>query len=81
VLTSTSITDAERTVYDTVVAKLDGFFKIRRNTIFERARFNQRDQAERESAENYITCLYSLIESCEYGALKEEMLRDRLVGS
>jgi hypothetical protein len=35
VLTSTSITDAERAVYDTVVAKLDGFFKIRRNTIFD----------------------------------------------
>ena len=27
----------------------------------------------------YITCLYSLIETCEYGTSKEEMLRDRLV--
>ena len=35
-----------------------------------------RDQLMGESAEQYITCLYSLIETCEYGAFKEEMLRD-----
>ena len=34
---------------------------------------------EGESAEPYITALCSLVETCEYGALKEEMLRDRIV--
>ena len=29
--------------------------------------------------EQYITALYSLVETCNYGTLKEEMLRDRLV--
>ncbi len=47
--------------------------------IFERARFNRRSQREGESIEQYITELYNLIEFCEYGELKEEMLRDRLV--
>ena len=37
VLTSTRITSEERKKYDTVLAKLDGFFKVRRNVIFERA--------------------------------------------
>ncbi len=79
VLASTNITDAERNDYATVINKFDGFFKVRRNLIFERAKFNRRDQAEGESAEQYITCLYHLVENCEYGPLKEELLRDRIV--
>ena len=79
VLTSTNITEADRKKYDAVVGKFDSFFNVRRNVIYERARFNRRDQLEGENAEQYITCLYSLIETCEYGAFKEEMLRDRLV--
>ena len=55
VLTSTNTTAEGRTVYATVVEKLDGFFKLRRNVIFERARFNRRDQAAGESIESYIT--------------------------
>lgn len=34
---------------------------------------------ESESAEEYITVLYSLVELCEYGDMKDEMLWDRLV--
>ena len=56
-----------------------GFFKVRKNLIFERARFNQRNQSEGESVEQYITALYHLVETCEYGDLRDEMLRDRLV--
>ena len=52
---------------------------MRRNVIFERARFNRRNQKEEETVEQYITELYTLIEFCEYRDLKEEMLRDRLV--
>ena len=78
VFTSTNAAD-NRKVYNTVLAKLDGFFQVRRNVIFQRAKFNRRNQLDGESAEQYITALYSLVETCEYGALKEEMLQDRLV--
>lgn len=47
--------------------------------IFERARFNKRDQKEGEAAEEYITALYNLVSSCDYGDLATEMIRDRLV--
>ena len=73
VLTSTGISDEERKRYDAVMSKFDGFFKVRKNLIFERARFNQRNQSEGESV------LYHLVETCEYGDLRNEMLRDRLV--
>ena len=47
VLKSTNITDNERNLskeYDTVLRKFDNFFQLRRNVIFERARFNRQCQ-------------------------------------
>ena len=52
---------------------------MRKNVIFERARFNRRYQQAGESAEHFIMALYELAENCNYGALKSEMIRDCLV--
>ena len=79
VLTSTNISVENRARYDGVIEQFETHFRVRKNVIFERARFNRRCQKEGESAEQYITELYNLIEFCEYGNLKDEMLRDRLV--
>ena len=81
VLTSTNTSAEDRKVYDTVITKLYGFFKVRKNVIFERERFNRRNQQQGESAEQYIIVLYELAEDCEYGALHSEMIRDRVVVS
>ena len=75
---STNITEEERGSYDTVVSKFEDFFKVRRNVIFERARFNRCNQLEGETAEKYIMELYALAENCNYGNMKE-MIHDRLV--
>ncbi len=40
VRTSTNISEADRGRYAQVLGKMDEFFKIRKNIIFERARFN-----------------------------------------
>ena len=66
VLTSTNASAADKEKYDTVIAKFDSFFKVRKNIIFERARFNRRNQQEGESAEHYIMALYDLAEDCDY---------------
>ena len=79
VLVSTSITTKQRKKYKDVLEKFDQFFKVRRNTIFERARFNRRNQQADESAEQYITVLYSLADNCDYGEFKDQIIRDRLV--
>ena len=79
VLSSTDITDEDRKKYDAVMAKFDAFFQVRRNIIFERAKFNRRVQNEGESVEQFITALYTLVETCDYGTLKEQMIRDRIV--
>lgn len=51
----------------------------KKNVIYKRARFNQRVQQLNESVDNFITALYALAENCNYGALHNELLRDRLV--
>ena len=72
-LSSTNISRKDRESYGAVVKKLDDYFGVRRNVIFERARFNRRDQLEGETADEYIATLFSLAENCEYGGLKDEL--------
>ena len=79
VLASTNITAEERKDYLKVVEKFDAFFRVRRNVIFERARFNRRYQREGEPVDTYIMELYKLTENCDSGALQAEMIRDRIV--
>ena len=79
VLSSTNISEEEKTNYSKVLEKLNGFFKIRKNVILERAKFNRHNQLPGESAEQYITTLYHLVENCHYGELAQEMICDRLV--
>ena len=59
--------------------RMHGFFQVRKNIIYERARFNQRVQQADESVEHFITNLYQLAKYCEYGNLRDEMIRDRIV--
>ena len=79
VLSSTNISAENRKKYDQVVTHFDGFFKVRKNIIFERARFNRRNQKSDETVDEFITSLYNLAENCAFGDLKEEMIRDRIV--
>ena len=78
-LTSTNITVDSWKKFVDVLQKFNEFFKVRKNVIFERARFNQRSQGETETAEQFITSLYSLAADCEFGELKEQLIRDRIV--
>jgi len=78
-LTFTFATAGEEKKYAPVVKKFEKHFIVRRNTIYERAKFNARVQLDGEPAEQFITSLYGLVEYCEYSSLKEEMIRDRIV--
>ena len=78
-LASTIPTADEWNTYQGIISKFDALFQVRRNVIFERAHFNKRCQNEDESVEHFITSLYSLAEWCDYGALPEAMIRDRIV--
>jgi len=79
ILTSFGLSDDDKKKYDVVKAKFERHFIKRRNKIYERAKFNQRRQLPGESVDDFITSLYGLVEYCEYGELREEMIRDRIV--
>ena len=55
------------------------FFSHKEELNFEHMHFNRRNQLDGKSAEQYITALYGLVKTCEYGGLCDEMLRDRIV--
>ncbi|UYV63212.1 hypothetical protein LAZ67_2003458 [Cordylochernes scorpioides] len=74
-----NLSEAQNNDYKLVVSKLQNYFIGKRNLIYERAKFNRRSQGESEPVEEFITNLYVLAENCNYGILKEEMIRDRLV--
>ena len=78
VLVSTNISEESRKKYDDILAKFDAHFRVRKNIIFERARFNRRIQ-EDESVDQFITNLYSLADNGEFGNMKDELIRDCLV--
>ena len=77
--TSTNIAEADRQKYSAVIKQYDEFFQVQKNVIFERARFNLHCKAVGESAEQFITTLYSLAENCDYDDFKDQMIRDRIV--
>ena len=79
VLTTTDITDEGKKVYDTVTAKFEAYFKEHRNVIFDSLKFTTCCQQPGESADHFIAALYALAVDCNYGDLREELIRDRIV--
>ena len=49
------------------------------NVIYERYMFNRRVQDASESVDHYITDVMKLAEHCQYGDLRDDLIRDKLV--
>lgn len=79
VLRGLELTAMQRQQYNAVKTAFDRHFVPRKNVIYERAKFNKRVQQPSEPVDTFITALYALAENCEYGALHDDLLRDRLV--
>ena len=79
ILKSFALTEEEQTAYNTVKERFEKHFVKRRNVIFERAKFNVRKQEDGETADSFITDLYTLAEHCEYSTLHNQMTRDHIV--
>ena len=69
----------EDQVYETIKQRFETHFVGRTNVIFERARFNKQIQGAQESVIDFIESLFTLAETCQFGTLKEELIRDRSV--
>lgn len=70
--------EVEKTLAATL-EKFDQHFRPVKNVIFERLRFNQIVQTRDQSIHDFITALQTQAESCEYGTMKADLVRDRIV--
>ena len=64
---------------DCLLKKFTELCSPQKNVIVLRHKFNSRSQKKDETTESYITELKRLANDCEYGNLKNELIRDRIV--
>ena len=63
-----------------VCKKFEELFQGAKNVIYEGLVFNQRSQKEGVRIDNFVSGLQRLALSCEFGTLKDSLIRDRIVG-
>ena len=63
-----------------VSRKLEELCQGARNVIYERLVFNQGNQKEVERIDNLVSELKRLSLACEFGDLRDSLIRDRIVG-
>ena len=71
--------DAERENMDKVLELWQNYCIGRTNVIYKRYKFNNRSKEANESIDTYTTALRTLAETCEFGSLKDDLIRDCLV--
>ena len=64
---------------DKVLEKFDQYCKPKKNVSYERYVFFSRAQESNETIDQYVTTLKKLCETCEFGALKNSLIKDRIV--
>ena len=79
ILLNLNLPEEDKRKLDKCLEALESYFKPSRNLVYERYVFNTCVQQSEESVQSYVTRLRKLAASCEYGALTDELIRDRLV--
>ena len=64
---------------DVVLQQLQHYCIGETNEIYERYKFNKRDQELNESVDAYVTALRTLAKMCNFGILEDSLIRDRIV--
>ena len=71
--------ESERQNIDRIFALWNAYCIGETNVIYERCKFNNRNQEPSESIETYAASLRALAATCAFGALNDELIRDRIV--
>ena len=71
--------DEEKTNIAKVLDFLEKYFIGETIKTYERYLFNKREQESGESFDAYLTNLRSLVKTCNFGELKDNLIRDRIV--
>ena len=73
------LTQEEKENYDTVMNKLETYFIPKGNQSVESHKFNIRKQGSNEKFDNFLMDLRKLANSCDFGELRDRLIRDRIV--
>ena len=79
IFSSFNLSEADAKKFYVVIESFNQLFIVKKNVIFERAQFSRRKQAPSEMANDFITAFFKLSKMCEYGELRDQFIRDRLV--
>ena len=77
--TFTFATEGDDMKLDSVIAKFDEYFSPRKNLPYTRFKFFTYNQTNGQTIDEYVTELKSRSRHCEFGTLKESLIRDRIV--
>ena len=72
-------TDADKLKIEKVLDNFEKYCNPKRNVPFERYVFNSRFQKSGETIDEYVNQLRLLAESCEFGSLKDSLIRDMVI--
>ena len=73
------LTAADRRNPDRIIEVLRNYFLPQRNVLYERFMFNSTNQKAGEAIDQFVLRLRQLAEPCEFGDLKNSLIRDRIV--
>ena len=79
VFSTWTLTDAEANKPKVYLDKFENYIQPSANPIFARYIFHQRNQADGETIESYVTQLKVLAKDCEFDTLEDQLVRDWLV--
>ena len=71
--------ESSRKKLDKVIEKFEEYTIRRINEMFERYRFNSRNQEPSEGIDAYVSALRNLAKTCNFGSLHDSLVRDRIV--
>ncbi|XP_048584107.1 uncharacterized protein LOC116603135 [Nematostella vectensis] len=74
-----TLTNADKKDPKRIIEGLRNYFVPQRNVLYERFVFNSATQKPSESVDEYVVRLRHLAKSCEFGDLKDSLIRDRIV--
>jgi len=78
-LSSFNLTNEEVENYNVVVARLNTYFNVRTNVIYERAVFNHLNQNDSDSVDDFLTRLYSQVDVSLWQPAGRDVERESLL--
>lgn len=74
-----SFTIADEKDVEEILKAFEEFCSPKKNVVFERFKFNKREQQAAEPFDTFLSDMQKLVRTCEYGNQEDSILRDRIV--